>query len=140
MVAGRNDQAVGFLTYRERPGKKGQTRKIYRLSANGRKELKKWVDEASGDAQVRDEQMVKFCVSTDCLVSESLSIFSGSEKITPQNSSITKSRWNDLANIDLKKSGCDRFSPYTAASLPQKLTCSGAMTPYHSCAQTAHKH
>ena len=52
-------QAAGFLTYRERPGKKGQTRKIYRLSVTGRKELKKWVDEASADAQVRDEQMVK---------------------------------------------------------------------------------
>jgi PadR family transcriptional regulator, regulatory protein AphA len=52
-------QAAGFLTCREKPGKKGQTRKIYRLSTNGRKELKKWVDEPSGDAQVRDEQMVK---------------------------------------------------------------------------------
>jgi PadR family transcriptional regulator, regulatory protein AphA len=55
----RQLQAAGFLTRREQPGKKGQTRKIYRLSANGRKELKKWVDEPSADAQVRDEQMVK---------------------------------------------------------------------------------
>jgi DNA-binding PadR family transcriptional regulator len=52
-------QAAGFLAYREQPGKKGQTRKIYRLSARGRKELRKWVDEPSGDAQVLDEQMVK---------------------------------------------------------------------------------
>lgn len=52
-------QLAGLLTYRERPGKKGQTRKIYRLSASGRKELKQWVDEPSADAQVRDEQMVK---------------------------------------------------------------------------------
>ena len=52
-------QAEGFLAYREQPGKKGQTRKIYRLTPSGRKELKKWVDEPSGYAQVRDEQMVK---------------------------------------------------------------------------------
>jgi DNA-binding PadR family transcriptional regulator len=52
-------QAVGLITHREQLGKKGQTRKIYRLSVRGRKELKKWVDEPSADAQVRDEQMVK---------------------------------------------------------------------------------
>jgi PadR family transcriptional regulator, regulatory protein AphA len=52
-------QTAGLLTRREQPGKRGQTRKIYRLSAKGRKELKKWVDEPSADAQVRDEQMVK---------------------------------------------------------------------------------
>jgi PadR family transcriptional regulator AphA len=52
-------QTAGFLTHREQLGKKGQTRKIYRLSAKGRKELKKWVDEPSADAQIRDEQMVK---------------------------------------------------------------------------------
>jgi PadR family transcriptional regulator AphA len=52
-------QAAGFLTHREKLGKKGQTRKIYRLSAKGRKELKRWVDEPSDDAQIRDEQMVK---------------------------------------------------------------------------------
>ena len=52
-------QAVGLITHREQLGKKGQTRKIYRLSAKGRKELKKWVDEPSADAQIRDEQMVK---------------------------------------------------------------------------------
>jgi PadR family transcriptional regulator AphA len=39
--------------------KKGQTRKIYRLTKSGRQILKKWVDEPSPDAQVRDEQMVK---------------------------------------------------------------------------------
>jgi DNA-binding PadR family transcriptional regulator len=52
-------QAAGFLTHREKLSKKGQTRKIYRLSAKGRKELKRWVDEPSDDAQIRDEQMVK---------------------------------------------------------------------------------
>jgi PadR family transcriptional regulator, regulatory protein AphA len=52
-------QAAGLLTHREQLGKKGQTRKIYQLSAKGRRELKKWVDEPSDDAQIRDEQMVK---------------------------------------------------------------------------------
>ena len=50
---------AGFITYREQLGQKGQIRKVYRLSAKGRKELKKWVDEPSDDAQIRDEQMVK---------------------------------------------------------------------------------
>jgi PadR family transcriptional regulator, regulatory protein AphA len=50
---------AGLLRHREQLGKKGQTRKVYRLSPTGRKELKKWVDEPSVDAQIRDEQMVK---------------------------------------------------------------------------------
>ena len=52
-------QTAGLVTHRERLGKKGQTRKIYRLTTSGRQKLKKWVDEPSADAQVRDEQMVK---------------------------------------------------------------------------------
>jgi PadR family transcriptional regulator AphA len=52
-------QTARLLTHREQLGKKGQTRKIYRLSTKGREALKKWVDEPSADAQVRDEQMVK---------------------------------------------------------------------------------
>jgi PadR family transcriptional regulator AphA len=52
-------QTAGLVTHREQLGKKGQTRKIYRLTTSGRQKLKKWVDEPSADAQVRDEQMVK---------------------------------------------------------------------------------
>ena len=52
-------QTAGLVTHREQLGKKGQTRKIYRLTRSGRQKLKKWVDEPSADAQVRDEQMVK---------------------------------------------------------------------------------
>jgi DNA-binding PadR family transcriptional regulator len=52
-------QTAGLVTHREQLGKKGQTRKIYRLSTSGREKLKKWVDEPSANAQVRDEQMVK---------------------------------------------------------------------------------
>jgi PadR family transcriptional regulator, regulatory protein AphA len=52
-------QAVGFIAHREQLGQKGKTRKIYKLTVKGRKELKKWVDEPSDDAQIRDEQMVK---------------------------------------------------------------------------------
>jgi PadR family transcriptional regulator AphA len=52
-------ETAGFITHREQSGKKGQTRKIYRLTKSGRQILKKWVDEPSPDAQVRDEQMVK---------------------------------------------------------------------------------
>jgi len=48
-----------LVTHRKQLGKKGQTRKIYRLTTSGRERLKKWVDEPSADAQVRDEQMVK---------------------------------------------------------------------------------
>ena len=55
----RQLEAAGLLTHREKRGQKGQTRKIYRLSPKGRKELKRWVDEPSLDAHVRDEQMVK---------------------------------------------------------------------------------
>ena len=52
-------ETAGLVTHREQLGKKGQTRKIYRLTKSGREKLKKWVDEPSADAQVRDEQMVK---------------------------------------------------------------------------------
>ena len=52
-------ETAGLVTHREQLGKKGQTRKIYRLSTSGREKLKKWVDEPSANAQVRDEQMVK---------------------------------------------------------------------------------
>ena len=52
-------QAAGYIAHRERLGQKGQTRKIYKLTVKGRKELKRWVDEPSDDAQIRDEQMVK---------------------------------------------------------------------------------
>lgn len=52
-------QTAGFVTHREQLGKRGQTRKVYRLTKSGRQKLKKWVDEPSTDAQVRDEQMVK---------------------------------------------------------------------------------
>jgi PadR family transcriptional regulator AphA len=52
-------ETAGFIAHREQLGKKGQTRKIYRLTKSGRQTLKKWVDEPSADAQVRDEQMVK---------------------------------------------------------------------------------
>jgi PadR family transcriptional regulator AphA len=52
-------ETAGLVTHREQPGKKGQTRKIYRLSTSGREKLRKWVDEPSADVQIRDEQMVK---------------------------------------------------------------------------------
>ena len=55
----RQLQTAGFVMHREQLGEKGQTRKIYRLTTSGRQKLKKWVDESSADAQVRDEQMVK---------------------------------------------------------------------------------
>src|ERR1700756_3210155 len=40
-------ETAGFVTHREQLGKKGQTRKIYRLTKSGREKLKKWVDEPS---------------------------------------------------------------------------------------------
>ncbi|HZP04535.1 MAG TPA: PadR family transcriptional regulator [Terracidiphilus sp.] len=52
-------ETARFVTHREQLGKNGQPRKIYRLTASGRERLRKWVDEPSADAQVRDEQMVK---------------------------------------------------------------------------------
>jgi len=52
-------EAARLIMHREQPGKRGQTRKIYRLTKSGREKLKKWVDEPSADVQVRDEQMVK---------------------------------------------------------------------------------
>jgi DNA-binding PadR family transcriptional regulator len=52
-------EAASFVTHREQLGKKGQPRKIYRLTTSGREKLRKWVDEPSADAQVCDEQMVK---------------------------------------------------------------------------------
>lgn len=52
-------ETAGLVTHREQLGKRGQTRKIYRLTTSGREKLKKWIDEPSADAQVRDEQMVK---------------------------------------------------------------------------------
>jgi DNA-binding PadR family transcriptional regulator len=52
-------ETARLIAHREQPGKKGQPRKIYRLTRSGRQKLRKWVDEPSADAQVRDEQMVK---------------------------------------------------------------------------------
>ncbi len=52
-------EAQGLVVHKEEPGQKGKLRKVYRLSASGRRKLKQWIDEPSGEPQIRDEQMVK---------------------------------------------------------------------------------
>jgi len=52
-------EAAGLLMSSEEAGLRGRPRKVYRLSALGRKQLKVWVNKPSGLPETRDEQLVK---------------------------------------------------------------------------------
>jgi PadR family transcriptional regulator, regulatory protein AphA len=49
----------GLVTYTEVPSEQGPTRKVYELTPAGQDALLHWVDEPPGDAEVRDEQLLK---------------------------------------------------------------------------------
>jgi PadR family transcriptional regulator, regulatory protein AphA len=49
----------GLVTYTETPSEQGPMRKVYRLTAEGSSALLDWVAEPAGDAEVRDEQLLK---------------------------------------------------------------------------------
>jgi PadR family transcriptional regulator AphA len=49
----------GLVTYTETPSEQGPIRKVYELTPAGHDALLAWVDEPAGDAQVRDEQLLK---------------------------------------------------------------------------------
>jgi PadR family transcriptional regulator, regulatory protein AphA len=49
----------GLVTYTETPSQQGPTRKVYELTPAGQDALLDWVDEPAGDAEVRDEQLLK---------------------------------------------------------------------------------
>jgi DNA-binding PadR family transcriptional regulator len=52
-------EAAGLLLSSEESGLRGRPRKFYRLSSDGREQLKCWVNEPSGLPETRDEQLVK---------------------------------------------------------------------------------
>jgi DNA-binding PadR family transcriptional regulator len=49
----------GLVTFTETPSEQGPTRKVYELTPAGREVLLAWVDVPAGDAEVRDEQLLK---------------------------------------------------------------------------------
>lgn len=49
----------GLVTYTEMPSEQGPTRKVYRLTPAGQNMLLEWVAQPAGDAEVRDEQLLK---------------------------------------------------------------------------------
>ncbi len=49
----------GLVTYTETPSAQGPKRKVYELTPAGSEALLAWVDVPAGDAEVRDEQLLK---------------------------------------------------------------------------------
>ncbi|HEV2459331.1 MAG TPA: PadR family transcriptional regulator [Ktedonobacterales bacterium] len=49
----------GLVMYTEVPSEQGPIRKVYQLTQAGQDALLDWVDEPAGDAEVRDEQLLK---------------------------------------------------------------------------------